>query len=53
MIIGVIASMASFTSTLNNNRLNVETIESDLRDAQLVTQAGGASAATTPNIFGS
>ena len=50
-IIGILASIAapSFTSTLNNNRLRllIETIESDLRDAQLVTQAGGASAATT------
>ena len=50
-IIGILASIAapSFTSTLKNNRLRllIETIESDLRDAQLVTQSGGASAATT------
>ena len=50
-VIGILASIAapSFTSTLNNKqlRLLIETIESDLRDAQLVTQAGGASAATT------
>lgn len=50
-IIGILAAIAvpSFTSTLSNNRLRllIETIESDLREAQLVTQAGGASAATT------
>lgn len=50
-IIGILASIAtpSFTSALNNNRLRllIETIESDMRDAQLVTQAGGASASTT------